>query len=52
MKEKNDLIKDFLKLIILSTNYINEDPKLAASDASKWIKSIGTICPDFYGERG
>ncbi len=37
--EKNkDLIKDFLMLIILATNYINEDQeKVAVADAAKWL---------------
>ena len=38
MKEKKDLIKDFLKLIILATNYMNEQQEeIAVKDASKWL---------------
>lgn len=38
MKEKGDLIKDFLKLVILATNYMNEQQEeIAVKDASKWL---------------
>lgn len=37
MVKKNDIIKDFLKLIILATQYANEDPEMHAKDASEWI---------------
>lgn len=38
MTEKKDIIKDFLKLIILATNYMNEQQEeIAVKDASKWL---------------
>ncbi|RKX70127.1 nitrate ABC transporter substrate-binding protein [candidate division WOR-3 bacterium] len=37
MKNKKEIIKEFLKLIILATQYANEDPEMHAQDASKWI---------------
>lgn len=37
MIEKKEVIKEFIKLIILATNYMNEDPRIAIEDASKWI---------------
>ncbi len=38
MEEKKDLITDFLKLIILATNYMNEQQdEIAVKDASKWL---------------
>ncbi|HIE05823.1 MAG TPA: ABC transporter substrate-binding protein [bacterium (Candidatus Stahlbacteria)] len=37
MKNKKAIIKEFLKLIILATQYANADPKMHAKDASKWI---------------
>ena len=38
MAEKKDIIKDFLKLIILATNYMNEQQdEVAVKDASKWL---------------
>lgn len=33
---KGDEIKEFLKLILLATNYINEDPKGTAAQVAKW----------------
>jgi NitT/TauT family transport system substrate-binding protein len=35
--QKGKLIKEFLKLIILATNYANEDPVQHAEIASKWL---------------
>jgi NitT/TauT family transport system substrate-binding protein len=37
MTQKNDVIKEFLKLIILATQYANEDPEMHVKDASEWI---------------
>ncbi|KPK64716.1 hypothetical protein AMJ83_00545 [candidate division WOR_3 bacterium SM23_42] len=37
MVKKNDVIKEFLKLIILATQYANEDPEMHVQDASEWI---------------
>jgi NitT/TauT family transport system substrate-binding protein len=37
MISKKKIIKEFLKLIILATQYANEDPKMHAELASKWI---------------
>ncbi|MCK5147742.1 ABC transporter substrate-binding protein [bacterium] len=37
MQEKPEIVREFLKLVILATNYINEDMDLAVRDASKWI---------------
>ena len=37
MQEKKDIIKEFLKLIILATHYMNEDPTITVRDASQWI---------------
>ena len=37
MEDKREVIKEFLKLIILSTNYMNEDPAVTIRDASQWI---------------
>ena len=38
MTEKKEIIKDFLKLIILATNYMNEQQdEIAVKDASKWL---------------
>ncbi len=37
MVNKKEIIKDFLKLIILATQYANEDPSRHAELASKWI---------------
>ena len=37
MENKKEIITEFLKLIILATNYMNEDPELTARDASRWI---------------
>ena len=37
MQNKKTVIKEFLKLIILATNYMNEDPGLTARVASEWI---------------
>ncbi|HEC78047.1 MAG TPA: ABC transporter substrate-binding protein [candidate division WOR-3 bacterium] len=37
MANKKEIIKEFLKLIILATQYANEDPEMHAQDASKWI---------------
>lgn len=35
--QKKGIIKEFLKLIILATQYANEDPQMHIRDASKWI---------------
>jgi len=37
MANKKEIIKDFLKLIILATQYANEDPNRHAELTSKWI---------------
>lgn len=37
MATKKGVIKEFVKLIILATQYANEDPDMHANDASKWI---------------
>ncbi len=37
MVNKKEVIEEFLKLIILATQYANEDPEMHARDASKWI---------------
>jgi len=37
MKEKKEIIKEFFKLIILATNYMNEDPSVTMRNASQWI---------------
>ena len=37
MAQKENVIKEFLKLIILATQYANEDPEMHIRDASKWI---------------
>ena len=37
MAQKKDVIKEFLKLIILATQYANEDPEMHVQDASEWI---------------
>ena len=37
MAEKKIIIKEFLKLMILATNYMNEDPEVAIKDASGTI---------------
>lgn len=37
MAEKPELVKAFLKLIVLATDYMNEDPALAVRDAARWI---------------
>jgi NitT/TauT family transport system substrate-binding protein len=37
MATKGNVIKEFLKLIILATQYANEDPELHAEIASKWL---------------
>jgi len=37
MIQKKETIKEFIKLIILATQYANEDPKRHAELASKWI---------------
>jgi NitT/TauT family transport system substrate-binding protein len=37
MAQKKEVIKEFLKLIILATQYANEDPPMHIRDASKWI---------------
>lgn len=37
MTTKKDVIKEFIKLIILGTQYANEDPARHAELASKWI---------------
>jgi NitT/TauT family transport system substrate-binding protein len=37
MAKKKGVIKEFLKLIILATQYANEDPEKHAQHASKWL---------------
>lgn len=37
MAQKKGVIKEFLKLIILATQYANEDPQMHIRDASTWI---------------
>jgi len=37
MSQKKDVIKEFLKLIILATQYANEDPEMHVRDAAEWI---------------
>jgi len=37
MATKKPIIKEFLRLIILATQYANEDPAMHVRDASKWI---------------
>ena len=37
MIQKKAVIKEFLKLIILATQYANEDPEMHIKDASEWI---------------
>ncbi len=37
VKEKGPIVKEFLKLMILATNYMNEDPKGTAAKVAKWI---------------
>jgi NitT/TauT family transport system substrate-binding protein len=37
MATKQDLIKELLKLIILATQYVNEDPEMHAAQTSEWI---------------
>ena len=37
MAKKGNIIKEFLKLIILATKYANEDPERHAEIASKWL---------------
>lgn len=34
--EKGETIKEFLKLILLATNYINEDPATTSKQVAKW----------------
>ncbi|TKJ42546.1 hypothetical protein CEE37_02330 [candidate division LCP-89 bacterium B3_LCP] len=37
IKEKHDLVVRFLELIIIATDYMNEDQKIAVKSASQWI---------------
>ncbi|MEA2098216.1 MAG: ABC transporter substrate-binding protein [Patescibacteria group bacterium] len=37
IKEKREILKDFLKLMMISTNIINESPDLAVKASSKWL---------------
>lgn len=37
LQEKRDVLVPFMQLIILATNYINEDIAIAVKDASQWL---------------
>ncbi len=37
IKEKREILKDFLKLMMVSTDIINESPELAVKASSKWL---------------
>ncbi|MBN2417203.1 ABC transporter substrate-binding protein [bacterium] len=43
MRKQPGLVKEFLKLIIVATNYLNEDETLAARNASDWIGTTLTV---------
>ncbi len=43
MVQKKDVIKEFLKLIVLATQYANEDPEMHVRDASEWIGTTAEV---------
>jgi NitT/TauT family transport system substrate-binding protein len=43
MVQKNDIIKEFLKLIILATQYANDDPDMHVKNASEWIGTSAEV---------